>query len=69
MLVPKTRFIISWVVLALSWDFYFFLAHRAFHLNKTLYRMFHKTHHTYKAGRFTSSSDAKQTCLHDLPSG
>jgi len=42
------QFVGSWVALALVWDFYFFLTHRAFHLNKTLYRLFHKTHHTYK---------------------
>lgn len=40
----------SWAALALAWDGYFFVVHRAFHLNKHLYRLFHKTHHTYKVG-------------------
>ena len=43
-----TQYVVSWVGLALAWDFYFFVAHRAFHLNKRLYVLFHKTHHTYK---------------------
>eukprot|EP00740_Mantoniella_antarctica_P020564 CAMPEP_0198684340 /NCGR_PEP_ID=MMETSP1468-20131203/12040_1 /TAXON_ID=1461545 /ORGANISM="Mantoniella sp, Strain CCMP1436" /LENGTH=568 /DNA_ID=CAMNT_0044429063 /DNA_START=307 /DNA_END=2013 /DNA_ORIENTATION=+ len=42
------HYIGNWFALALTWDLYFYLVHGAFHLNKSLYRFFHKTHHTYK---------------------
>ena len=37
-----------WFALAIAWDAYFFVVHGAFHANKSLYRFFHKVHHTHK---------------------
>jgi len=38
---------IQWLVLNAVWDFWFFLAHWAMHAHPSLYKAFHKTHHTY----------------------